>query len=134
MLTPRKSAAAIRAVALVLFAVAIGGCSLNTDVGQGPSTMVITSGDEQTGPPNTALPVALSVVVVNQFGEPLEDVTINWSIDSGGGSLSASSSQSDVNGAASVTYTTGPTAGRAVVTARVGGLPPLSFTLTISSS
>jgi len=133
MFAPRKFAAAIRAVALVLSTVAIGGCSLNTDVG-GPSTMFISSGDSQTGPPSTVLPLPLGVTVVNQFGEPLEDVTITWSIDAGGGSLSTTSTQSDVNGVASVNYTTGPNVGTAVVTSHVHGLPPLSFAELISSS
>lgn len=133
MFSPLKSAAAIRAVALVVCAAAISGCTLNTDT-SGPSTMFISTGDEQTGPPNTALPEPLGVVIVNQFGEPVEKVTVNWSIEAGGGSLSASSSESDFNGATAVNYTTGPNAGAAVVTARVHGLPPLSFSLTISSS
>lgn len=133
MFAPRTFAAAIRTVALVVFTVAISGCSLNTEV-DGPSTMFISSGDSQTGPPNTMLPLPLGVTVVNQFGEPLEDVTINWSIDTGGGSLSTNTTQSDVNGVASVNYTTGPNVGTAVVTARVHGLPPLSFAELISSS
>ena len=133
MFAPRTFAAAIRAVALVLITVTIGGCSLNTEV-DGPSTMFISSGDSQTGPPNTMLPLPLGVTVVNQFGEPLQDVTINWSIDAGGGSLSTNTTQSDMNGVASVNYTTGSTAGAVVVTARVHGLPPLSFDETISSS
>jgi hypothetical protein len=133
MFNPRRSAAAFRAAMLVVCTVAMNACSLTTD-NEGPSTMTITGGDAQTAPPNTALPLPLAVVVVNQFGEPLKDITVTWAIYSGGGSLSASSSVSDENGAAAVNYTTGPTAGNAIVTASVHGLPPLGFDVTISSS
>jgi hypothetical protein len=95
---------------------------------------VISTGNQQSGPPNTTLPLPLSLIVVNQFGEPLENITVTWSIDAGGGSISASSSVTDVAGKASVSYTTGPTAGNAIIRAHVHGLPPVSFTAVILSS
>jgi hypothetical protein len=133
MFTPRKSAAAFRAAMLVTCSVAIGACTLNTDT-SAPSAMVRITGVGQTSPPNTALPEAFGVMVVNQFGEPLSGVTVTWSIISGGGTLSADSSLSDDTGAASVIYTTGPTAGTGIVQANVHGLPPLRFSVTITSS
>jgi hypothetical protein len=133
MFTPRKSAVALRAAVLIVCTLVMSACSLTTD-NEGPSTMAVISGDAQTAPPNTALAEPLVVVVVNQFGEPLKDITINWAIVSGGGALSGSSSVSDDGGHASVNYTTGPTAGSVIITATVHGLPPLGFDETISAS
>jgi hypothetical protein len=74
------------------------------------------------------------MVVVNQFGEPLEGIAVNWSVVSGGGTLSANSSVTDASGAASVNYTTGPDVGTAIVAANVHGLPALRFSVTISTT
>ena len=116
--------------ALVLTA-AFSGCSLNQDIG-GPSTMVKTGGDAQTAPANTLLPLPLVVTVVDQFGQTIDNVPVTWSIISGGGSLSATSSVTDANGNASVTYTTGPAAGQAVIRANAPNGLFINFTATIT--
>ncbi|HEY1952454.1 MAG TPA: hypothetical protein VGG76_06580 [Gemmatimonadaceae bacterium] len=109
----------------------ISACSLNTDivaVGQ----VSTSTGDNQSAPANTLFPTPLSVLVVSQLGEPMEQVTVNWSIASGGGSLSTNVSLTDTNGIASVSYTAGPTPGHAVIVAQVHGVEPLSFDETIT--
>lgn len=131
MLRSSKQAIAIRALSLVIGSAAIGGCTLATDVTV-PGGLIKVSGDEQTAPANTALPTPLTVAVVNQFGETLQNVTVNWIISSGGGSLSSSAMLSDEGGLASVTYTTGPTAGQAIIKARVNGVPDLAFNILIT--
>lgn len=120
-----------RHVALLATLVAASGCTLNTDV-SGPSAMILVSGDQQSAPTNSALPQPLAVLVVTQFGEPLENATVSWTIRSGGGALSATSTLTDASGIASVTYTTGATAGSAVIEARVQGVPPLTFTISVT--
>lgn len=122
---------AMRAIALVAISAAIGACSLNTDVSQ-PAALIRYAGDAQTAPPLTLLPTSLTVLVVNQFGERLKNVNVTWSIESGGGTLSATSAVSDESGLASVDYTTGPNAGNAIIHAAVHDLLPLSFGVTIS--
>lgn len=117
-------------IALALAAVATA-CTLETDV-SGPGGLIKFSGDMQTVTTNTMLPTPIAVLVVNQFGERLKNVTVNWTIESGGGSLSAPSSLTDETGLASVDYTSGPTAGEAVIRAQVHGVPPLRFHITIS--
>jgi hypothetical protein len=131
MLRTLRRAFGLRPLLLVVAAAAFGGCSLNTDVSL-PGGLVKYSGDQQTGPANTALPTALGVLVVNQFGERLKNVTVNWSISSGGGSISSATTLSDDSGLASVTYTTGPTAGQAIIDAGVHGVPPLHFNIFIT--
>jgi hypothetical protein len=131
MIYPLKYAAAFRAVAMVLFALATG-CTLDTDVSQ-PAALIRYAGDSQAAPPNTTLPTSLAVVVVNQNGERLKNITVNWSITSGGGSLSASSVLSDDSGQAAVDYTTATAPGTAVITAQVHGLQSITFTATTSA-
>lgn len=115
--------------ALLITLVAVSACSLSTDL-SGPAAIVQVSGDQQTAPTNTPLAAPLAVIVVTQFGERLRNVTVTWSIVSGGGTLSATSTQTDDGGIAEVNYTTGATAGQVVIHARVQGLPPLAFNIT----
>lgn len=121
-------------VAVFLALVVAGGCTLNTDVSVGPAGLIkIPDGDAQTAPTSTALPTPLSVIVVNQFGERLPDVAVSWTITSGGGSLAAASTQTDELGVASVTYTTGATAGQVVIQASVAdGVLFVTFTVTVT--
>lgn len=131
MLRSLNRSAAARVAALVIGSLAIDACTLDTDV-TAPGAMVKYAGDGQTQPVNTELPTPLAVIVVNQFGERIKNATVTWSIQSGGGSLSATSTLTDEAGLASVTYTTGPTPGAAIINAQVHGLLPLSFTVTIT--
>jgi hypothetical protein len=120
----------LRALLLLIVVGAVAGCTLNTDVGVGQ--VGIFAGDNQSQPVNTLLPQPLQVIVVSQVGEPMENVAVNWSISGGGGSLSANVTLTDAGGIASVSYTTGPTPGHAVIVAQVKGVQPLSFDETIT--
>ncbi|HKN59277.1 MAG TPA: Ig-like domain-containing protein [Gemmatimonadaceae bacterium] len=131
MYRPPNRALAVRAIALVIACAAIGGCTLNTDV-SGPAGLVKSSGDLQTAPINTPLPSPFVVIVVDQFGAPLGNVTVNWRIVSGGGSISSTPTPTNGGGIASTSYTTGPTSGTATINAQVHGLNPVTFTVTIS--
>jgi hypothetical protein len=111
--------------------VAVSACTLATDV-SAPGAIIKFNGDMQTAPANTELTSPLTVIVVDQFGQPLKNITVSWAIASGGGALGATAAVTDEGGLASVTYTTGPTAGEAVIEARVSGLFPLSFSVTIT--
>jgi hypothetical protein len=122
---------AVRAIMLASMSAFIGACTLTTENNE-PAAMGKTNGDQQTQPVNTVLPVPLEVLVVNQFGEPLSNITVNWTITSGGGTLSATPTLTDATGKTSVTYTTGPTSGSASINAQVHGLFPVIFTVTIS--
>jgi hypothetical protein len=130
MLRTLKRDVAFRMVAVIMAAASVSGCTLDTDV-TAPGSLIKVSGDRQTAPVNTPLPVLLTVAVVNQFGQTLQNVTVTWSIASGGGSLSSNTLLSDEGGLASVTYTTGPTAGQAIIKAQVHEVPALSFSILI---
>ena len=124
-----------RAAHALFFAAAtigsFGDCSLEVGTNT-PSTMVKESGDTQSAAVNTELPVPFTILVVNQFGELLRNVTVTWTITAGGGSLTETSNKTNESGLSSVTYTTGPTPGAATIDAKVHGIPPLTFTVTIT--
>lgn len=123
---------AVRAIALYSLVCAVAGaCTLDTDT-TSPAGMAKTSGDQQTAPVNTLLPNPFQIVVVNQLGEPLKNVTVNWTITSGGGSISGTPTLTGDGGVTEITYTTGPTAGTATINAQVHGLFPVVFTVTIT--
>jgi adhesin/invasin len=126
----------IASVRLTIFAAAIcifaaGACKLSAD---DPISLVlgVLSGDNQSTAAGTPLPDSLKVIVVDQFGFSTEGVTVSWAIASGGGSLSAASTTSDVNGVTGVIYTAGPTVGHATITATVTGIGTLTFAATIT--
>jgi hypothetical protein len=120
-----------RNIALLITLVAASGCTLNTDV-SGPAAIIKFGGDGQAEPTNTTFPTPLAVLVVTQFGEPVHNATVNWTIRSGGGTFDAPSTLTGENGVASVSYTSGATAGAVVIEARVSGVPPLTFNLTVT--
>ena len=131
MLRSLNRSVAVRSVALALGCALVGACSLTTE-NNDPAGMVKTNGDQQTAPVNTALPLPFEVIVVDQFGGPLQNIQVNWTITAGGGSLSGTPTLTDGGGKASVTYTTGPTSGTATINAQVHGLFPVIFSVTIS--
>jgi len=74
----------------------------------------------------------LSVVVIDQYGAAMPNVTVTWAITAGAGSLSATSTTTNANGTASVANTAGPAAGGATITAAVAGIGTVAFTETIT--
>lgn len=121
---------ALRAGALVVVGALFDACTLNVDV-SGPSAVIKDGGDSQTAPINTALPTPLAVLVVNQFGQPLPGITVNWTVTSGGGSVQTPTTTNE-GGVATANYTTGATPGTATINAQVHGLGPVTFTVTIT--
>ena len=65
---------------------------------------------EQNGPVGTPLPAPLVVQVTDGFGNPISGIRVEWSV-SGGGDVSATSTETGANGQTSVQRTLGPTAG-----------------------
>lgn len=94
------------------------------------TTIALNAGNAQLGYPSAALPISLAVLVTDGSGNPVSGVTVNWQIGTGAGSLSASSSVSDVNGIATIIWTLGPATGQQIVTADSAGLAgtPIVFT------
>lgn len=98
----------------------------------GPAAnFTIVSGNNQSGNPNTLLAKKLVVLVTDQYNNPLSGVTVTFKDNGAGGTFSSTNPVTTSNGQASVSYTTGSTAGTVTITATTGTLAPLNFTETV---
>jgi uncharacterized protein (TIGR03437 family) len=87
------------------------------------------SGDGQPSAPiNTPFAQPLVVELLNAQNAPVAGVQVNWTV-TGPATLSASSTPTGADGRAQVTVTAGSTAGAITVTASVGSLTPVTFSL-----
>lgn len=122
----------VRLAGLVFAGLSIGACGTDLTEPLIATSLVEVSGGDQELPAGGVESAPLVVGVLDQFGDPLGDVVVEWEITDGDGSLSASSSTSDAAGAAQVTYTTGDDAGDVRITATITGLTPVTFSLTVT--
>lgn len=99
-----------------------------------PAALVAVSGGGQSGAVGTQLPQPLVVRVENAASEPLANVTVSWTVESGGGALSSATTTTGTNGQTQVTWTLGPTAGANQVRAAVDGASGLSATFTATGA
>jgi Bacterial Ig-like domain (group 1) len=83
-----------------------------------PATLVVVTGDNQNGAVGTALPTALTVKVVDQYGNAVPNATVTFA-DDANGTLAATTVTTDTNGMAADTITLGPNAGVDDVTASI---------------
>ena len=117
--------------AFVVGVLAFAGCRFTTDAPR-PHVLGIVSGDAQTTAAGTPLPEPLVVIVIDQYGLVMANISVAWAIASGGGSLTAALTTTDANGIASVAYTAGSNPGTATITATVSSIGTLTFTETIT--
>lgn len=114
----------------VLLLIAAAACG--SDSGTTPTTtatqIAIQSGNNQVAAAGTAL-APLQVLLRDAADAPVQGVTVNWAVGSGGGSVSAATSTSGADGIASITRTLGPNAGTQTTTATRSGLAgsPITF-------
>lgn len=90
--------------------VSLAGCGTTTDANSNV-TIAATAGSLQTGTVGQALPVALTIKATDALGAALQGIIIDWSVISGGGSVSPASSVTGTNGLATTTLTLGSAAG-----------------------
>ncbi len=105
-------------VAVVVLAGSALGCGSDSTVAPPPPpppppppvATVVTKlqGDAQKGPFDAALPVPLVVSVTTPNGTPVPNAKVNWGVVAGDGKLTATSSMTNQNGQASITWTLGP--------------------------
>ena len=85
-----------------------------------PTTLVVVSGNNQTGTVGQALAAAILVQVNDQSGSPMANRAVAFAVTQGGGQLGSASVTTGSDGRASTTWTLGTTAGAIhKVTARV---------------
>jgi hypothetical protein len=126
---PRR---ARKSLALVALITVLGAC--NSTAGP-PSADGVTavSGDAQFATVGTAVANPLVVLVVDQNGSPFGGATVNWTVSSGGGAVSDTTSTSDMDGHATITYTAGATPGTATIVATVAQIWTATFTVYVEA-
>ncbi len=100
------------------------------------ASMAANGGNAQSATVNTAVAVAPSVIVRDQFNNPVPGSTVSFAVRSGGGSVTGGSQQTNASGIATVgSWTLGTTAGPDTLTASSGGLSgsPVIFTATATA-
>lgn len=103
-----------------------------SDNGAGvPSSILVSSGNNQSGVVNASLGSPFTAVVRDALGDPVAGEVVSWTVLSGGGSLSSASTTTDASGFASTTLTlgtgTGPQSVRASI---VSGAHTVDFAAT----
>ena len=96
-----------------------------------PAHLVSVSLTQQSAQVNTNVSSAPSVVVRDAGGSGVPNVTVNFSVTSGGGQLTGAVQTTNAQGIATVTsWRLGPAPGQNSVSASVAGLPSVTFTAT----
>lgn len=72
-----------------------------------PASLTLISGNGQSGSPNTTLSNPITVEVRDANGAVIKGMNVRWSVLSGGGQVSTSSTVTDINGRASNTWKLG---------------------------
>jgi len=85
---------------------------------QVPTTLSISSGNNQSGPAGTLLAVPLIVQAADASGTPVGNVTVSFTVLSGTASLSTSTATTGGNGLATIDVTLGATVGPLQIQAR----------------
>ena len=92
--------------------------------------MTVSSGDNQSGNVQTALPKPLAVTLSFRAGVGIAGIPVSFAVTSGSAILSAQTTTTDASGSAGVAVTLGNTPGPVVVTATTAGASSVAFHLT----
>ena len=118
-------------LAVAAFIAACNSGNQGPDVAQGIS---VVSGNEQFATVGTPAANPLVALVVDPSGSPFAGATVTWKISGGGGTVADSTSVSDANGYASMSYTAGADPGVATVVATVAQVWTTNFTIHIEAT
>jgi hypothetical protein len=119
----RSLVAALSFVALTACGVddaKIGGI-VSSGGGSTSNSLSIVSGNNQVGPVSQNLTDSLTVRVMSSLGQAAPGIGVTWSVLSGGGSLSSTSSTTDSQGLARVAFSPGQFPGTNTVQAAISG-------------
>jgi hypothetical protein len=96
-----------------------------------PTSIELVSGSGQSADAGSPVNDLLTIKTLNFVGDPIEGVEVQWFVNSGGGIVSSTTSVTDANGLAQVSWVLGPTVGNQTVQA-VAALSgsPITFTAT----
>jgi len=117
---PSPLARAAASLALLSLGAALGACGDKKLGPSVPASVNIVSGDSQTVLAGNHASIPLVAAIVNSDGSPLPNVTVRWSVTTGGGSLETVVDTTDVNGQSSTIFRSPALVGTATVTASAG--------------
>jgi len=131
----RYSPPARIAAVLAVFAIsACGGDSTGPEQhsnSSAPGRIVALSGTGQTVRIGSVVPTPIVFRVTDGNGAPVSNVSVQFAVSAGGGSLSSTSGVTDTNGSVTAPqWTTGATTGTYTLTASASGLAPASVSVT----
>jgi hypothetical protein len=95
-----------------------------------PAGLLAVSGNGQTGEIGKELVAPLKVKVTDASGNPIEGLSVTWSVEPGSGSVNSTTSRTNAEGVAAVVWRLGDERGDETVSASVTGLPPVVFKAT----
>jgi adhesin/invasin len=75
----------------------------STSVAGVPAHLDVISGNSQTAAPGTRLDIDLGAIVTDQYGNPINNISVVWAAD--GGSFGSQNSRTDMGGRAATSYT-----------------------------
>ncbi len=102
----------------------LSACSTPVQAPIAPAIVAVVSGNNQTGPVNSALAASLTIRVVDDFGEPVVGRRVRWNPVLGGGTVSPGENVTDANGRASAVFTLGANPGANSARATVDNANP----------
>lgn len=95
-----------------------------------PSAMQSLAGDGQTGLAGVQLADSVTARVVDQYGNPVPNVGVTWTVSAGQGSVSPSSATAGADGRVRTRWVLGPRAGQHAVQGSAAGTAPAVFVAT----
>jgi protocatechuate 3,4-dioxygenase beta subunit len=101
-----------------------------TAVAGAPASLVIVSGDAQTGVVGSYLANPLTVRALDAFGNPVAGAAVTWGAATGAGTFDAATATTDASGLASSRWALGQHPGAVSATASVAGAGAVSFSAT----
>lgn len=117
---------------VIATATGVGDLIFNATAVAGPAaSSAVAAGNNQTAAKGGAVATAPRVIVRDAFGNPVSGVQVQFSVTSGGGSVTGAAQTTDANGVATVgSWTLGSAAGANTITATFPGtpVPPVVFT------
>jgi hypothetical protein len=123
------------AVALTASLSLLAGCSSSDSTAPLAAATISTvqASDAQTGTVGEALPSPVEVKILAADGSPVVGALVSWAIESGGGTISITSSPTDSLGIATVSWTLGTVAGANTLSASTSGLAPVMLSATANA-
>lgn len=123
-----------RSLALLGFVgLTAAGCAGDEASGPGdakPASLIVVQGTNQAVQGGKELPNAIVLRVLTEDGKAVENVSVGFTVATGGGSVNPGSVLTDANGEARTKWVLGPTAPEQALKAEVAGLDPVTISAT----